>query len=196
MIDTNSPRSINFELEAYAKAVNREMQMRYGISFTSVHDDLPGGFDRVRDAMTAGQSPEAFVKAAGQHFGFKEASPTLGKEEARQYNRYQAALVAYASENPAWSVGSDGIYAQGSAGVVQFKPDLKAGRWRFALSAAEHAVLSGNADIKPKAESFGLEFITSHADIGEAWARFVELKPEFADIGAEREREQTSTPAI
>lgn len=196
MIDTNTPRNINPDLAAYLKAINREMEARYGISFTAIHDDLPGGYDRVRKAFSSGQSPDGFAKSAGLEFGFKEASPGFGAEMAKQHNLYQAALVAYSVENPAWSVGNDGIYAQAPAGIVQFKPDIKGGRWRFALSAAENSSLAGDPSVKPKAESFGLELITSHADIDESWSRFVELKPEFADIGVDRDHEQANAPRI
>jgi hypothetical protein len=196
MTDTNAPRNINLELKAYLDAINRRMSSGYGISFSAVQGDLPGGYNRVRDAFAAGQSIEDFVKATAQTCGFKEAAPGFGSELARQHNVYQAALVAYSAEHPAWSVGSDGIYAQSSAGVVQFKPDIKDGRWRFALSAAENSSLAGDPGIKPKAESFGLEFITSHADIGEAWERLLELRPEYGDIGIDRELEQTISPRI
>ncbi|MGY3581847.1 hypothetical protein ACVIGB_000082 [Bradyrhizobium sp. USDA 4341] len=198
MTDTNAPRTINHELKAYLDAINRRMTAGYGVSFSAVQSDLPGGYDRVRDAFAAGQSIDAFVQATAQSFGFKEAAPGFGAELAKQHNIYQAALITYSAEHPAWSVGSDGIYAQSLAGVVQFKPDIKDGRWRFALSVAESSSLAGDIGIKPKAESFGLEFITSHADINEAWERLIELKPEFADIGVDREldQEQTISPRI
>lgn len=193
MIDSTTPRNINMELKAYLDSINQVMAKGYGISFTTVQSDLPGGYDRVRDAFAAGQSVEAFVKATAQEFGFKEAAPGFGAEEAKQHNIYQAALVAYATENPAWSVGSDGIYAQSPAGVVQFKPDIKGGRWRFALSAAENSSLAGDPGIKPKAESFGLEFITSHADINEALERLAELKPDFAEVGADPDHQRSNS---
>lgn len=188
MTDSTMPRTVNTErsrqLKAYLEQVNSVMASRYGVSFSEIHDDVDPTLIKLKAGFGEGLSVDKLVEKMGNDLGLRPASPGFGAEQARAYNRRQAALIAYAETTPGWSIGDDGIYAQASAGVVQFKPyhDIKAARWAFALSAAENSSLAGTGDLRPRGESFGLEFFTSQLDIGDAWTHFLKLRPDYADI--------------
>lgn len=193
MTDSKMPRTVNAErsrqLRAYLEEVNRLMASRYGVSFSEIHADVDPNLEKLKAGFGEGLSVNKLVDKMGTELGLKPAAPGFGAASAREYNKRQAALIAYAETTPGWMVGHDGIYAQAAAGVVQFKPlhDIKGGRWKFALSAADNSSLAGGSDPRPRAESFGLELFTSQQDIGDAWKHFLELRPEYADIDPAKE---------
>jgi hypothetical protein len=187
------PRTVNAErsrqLRVYLDQVNRAMSSRYGVSFSEIHADVDVNLAKLKAGFGDGLSVDKLVANMGSELGLRPASPGFGAADAREYNKRQAALIAYAETTPGWSIGDDGIYAQATAGVVQFKPlhDSKAARWEFALSAADNSSLAGGGDSRPRAESFGLEFFTSQQDIGDAWNHFLKLRPEYTDIDPDKE---------
>jgi hypothetical protein len=195
MTDSTMPRTVNAErsrqLRAYLDQVNLAMNSIYGVTFSEIHGDVDVDLAKLKAGFDAELSVDKLVAKMGSELGLRPASPGFGATDAREYNKRQAALIAYAETTPGWSIGEDGIYAQSSAGVVQFKPlnDIKTARWRFALSAAESSTLAGGDDPRPRAESFGLELVTSQQDIGDAWTHFLKLRPEYADIDAANEHE-------
>jgi hypothetical protein len=160
------------------------MTARYGVGYGDVKDDVDVGYAKIQAAFDDGLGADAFAEKLGGDVGMVPASPGFGSDDARQHNKRQAALVAYAETTPGWTVGADGIYAETQAGVARIAPtmDIKAARWHFAISAADNSTLAGNADPRPRAESFGLELIASQQDIGEAWDAFLELRPEYANM--------------
>lgn len=188
------PRTVDAErsrqLQAYLAQVNRVMSSVYGVSFSEIHEDVDPRLSKLKSGFGEGLSVDAIVKKMGTELGLQPASPGFGAQEAREHNKRQAALIAYAETTPGWTAGADGIYAQSDAGVVQFRPhhDIKAARWQFAISAADNSSLGGGGDSRPRGESFGLELFTSQQDIGDAWNEFLKVKPEYADIGPDRER--------
>lgn len=194
MTDSKMPRTVNAErsrqLRAYLEEVNRAMASRYGVSFSEIHADVDVNLAKLKAGFGEGLSVNKLVDKMGSELGLKPASPGFGAAAAREYNKRQAALIAYAETTPGWMVGDDGIYAQAAAGVVQFKPlhDIKAARWKFAVSAAENSSLAGGGDPRPRAESFGLELFTSHEDINEAWDHFLQLRPDYADVGPDKDQ--------
>ncbi len=194
MTDSMTPRTVNAErsqrLRAYIQEVGRLMSARYGIGYSDIKDDVDVGYAKIQAAFGDGLSPASFAEKLGDEVGLRPASPGFGAELAREHNKRQAALVAYAETTPGWTVGADGIYAQAEAGVARIAPDhdSKGARWKFAISAADNSTLAGNGDPRPHAESFGLELVTSQQDIGDAWNHFLELRPEYANIDPEQEK--------
>lgn len=120
---------------SYFRQVDEAFRRDHGIAYSFLQGDLERSATapRLNEAMSRRMSPDQFVGEVGERFGLKK----VNHADAIPHNRRVAALVEFAAENPAWSVGKDGaIYREAEAGIERLAPGRNVGGTKFGFAAS------------------------------------------------------------
>jgi hypothetical protein len=175
----DEPRKVNEDLAKYFKDVNAYMMAAFGLRYSDVRADLDEDFAKAKASHAEGVHAEDFALGLGRAHGFKfESGVDAG--QAREYNRYKAALAPYGRQ-AGWVHAADGNhYKQDGDALLRIEPVCaRGGRWGFAVQAADGAELVETGSGRhPTCGDEDFETVATGKDIGEAYASFRSARPE------------------